>query len=398
MNIQCLRCKGRRFCGRSFCAILAKSQSVTKAKKSVQREEFQGSSPSVFVGYTGYPDVNVGLLSPPDTDSDAWKYDSPRYWAREGTDIKTLIDFRSILINSREKHDIKGNDRYLESVREVAMSAKPVDVDVRLKKKPVFQTSYSDVQAPMGPTADIRRVSILTNPKIPRKVDKVVSDTDLLANNGLKYLYKSGFEENTLSKLLSAGTMGLKRNRKLVPTRWSITAVDDNIGKEIIRKIKDFQPDDNLAFFGGHLGNYFLVMLLPDVWSYELFEMYMPRVSWNPTAVLQYTTDHEFYEGRSEYAANCAGGYYAARLPILDTLLGRRRQSSVVALRFITGDYSVPLGVWVVREAMRKTMKTRPIQFSSRELMLKYAKNLAMKRFGCDIDTVSYTHLTLPTN
>ena len=45
---------------------------------------------------------------------------------------------------------------------------------------------------------------------------------------------------------------------------------------------------------------------------------------------------------------------------------------NVLVLRFITGDYAVPLGVWVTREATRKAMNGKPIIFSDKELMLKY--------------------------
>ena len=34
----------------------------------------------------------------------------------------------------------------------------------------------------------------------------------------------------------------------------------------------------------------------------------------------RFTTDYEPYTGRKTYAENCVGGYYAARLPILEKL------------------------------------------------------------------------------
>jgi len=259
---------------------------------------------------------------------------------------------------------------------------------MKLKKRPFFQTSFEATTAPSGPLASLENIKVLGNPKIPAKIDKVVSDTDMFSTQGMKYLYSKGFDENNISKLLSIGNLGIGKNRKMVPTRWSITAVDDQLGKQKIEIIKQNPESDNLAFFGGHLGNYFLVILVPDVWSYELFEMYMPKVSWNTTHEIQYTTDHEFYQGRKTYAENCAGGYYAARLPILDRLNKMRRQSTVVVMRFITDEYSVPLGVWVVREAVRKTMNSRPIEFASTDLMLKYARVLVKKKFGHDISDI----------
>ena len=63
-----------------------------------------------------------------------------------------------------------------------------------------------------------------------------------------------------------------------------------------------------------------------------------------------------------------------------------KKQGSVLALRFITGDYTLPLGVFVTREAARKSMQSRPIEFSSKELMLEYSKKLIRKKFGCDLE------------
>ena len=159
------------------------------------------------------------------------------------------------------------------------------------------------------------------------------------------------------------------------------TAVDDTLGKDIIKEIKDYNAVSGYqAYFGRHLGNYFLVLLFPEVWSYELFEMLVTST--------EFTTDVEGYNGRASYAEETAGGYYAARIAILERLKHEKRQAFALTLRFITGDYWAPLGVWVVREAVRNAMRQKPIEFSSKELMLEYAKKLAKKKFGYDLSHV----------
>ncbi|MBI2142476.1 hypothetical protein HYU15_03240, partial [Candidatus Woesearchaeota archaeon] len=81
-------------------------------------------------------------------------------------------------------------------------------------------------------------------------------------------------------------------------------------------------------------------------------------------------------------AENCSGGYYAARLPVLEQLARMKRQASVLVIRMITDEYLLPLGVWVCREAVRKAVAAKPISFASKELMLKYADALITRRFG----------------
>ncbi|NQV09158.1 hypothetical protein HQ529_04875 [Candidatus Woesearchaeota archaeon] len=374
--------------GRDFCPVCAKSDAVFKVKEKLTTDNINGNAPSVFVGHYGYPKLNVGILSPAEKVDDAFLYDAPRIWGSENFEIPRLVDLRSSLLNSRFQINVKESNKFLDITQEVSMASKPVDVEINLKEKPKFRLNLDPFTAPTGPRGTIVKADITSNPKISHKVDKVVDDIDLKAVGGIKYLYKSGFDENFLTKLLSTASMGLKKNRKLVPTKWSITAVDDQVGKLKIQEIKDYNHIDYCAYFGNYLGNYYIIMFFPDAWSYELFETFAPKGYWNETAEIKYTTDYEGYEGRKDYVHETAGGYYAARLPILERLSKLKRQGSVLCLRFITNEYAVHLGVWVVREATRKAMKSTPIFFSDKELMLKYAKVLVKRKFNYDIDNL----------
>lgn len=368
-------------CDNFNCPFCIKSIARFKIKLQLNKKQFFGDSPAPFVGRFGYPNVNVGILNLPEIKEDAWLYDAPRFWASNQFQIPQIVEYRASLINSHSKAHVKSNEKIMEISQEVAMAAKPVELEVLLKKQPILRMSADSVSAPIGPSGEIKAAKITSNPKIPQKVEKVYSDKDLKAAEALQYLYKSGFDENFLSRILSVGVVGLKTNRKLVPTKWSITASDDILGKQLINEIKDCnQIDECQLHFGGYLGNYFAIMLFPEVWSYELFEMLAGHYD--------YTTDYESYEGRKKYVEETAGGYYAARLPILEKLKEKIRQASVLALRFITEEYSIPLGVFVVREAVRKAMAEKPVAFASKELMIDYIKNIARQKFGMNIDFV----------
>ena len=101
-----------------------------------------------------------------------------------------------------------------------------------------------------------------------------------------------------------------------------------------------------------------------------------------------YMTDHESYDGRKYYADDTAGGYYTVRLAILEKLRELKRQASVLALRFITDEYTMPLGVWCTREAARKAVANKPIEFSSKELLINYAQSLVKKKFGYNVEYI----------
>ncbi|MBN1792401.1 hypothetical protein JW826_01830 [Candidatus Woesearchaeota archaeon] len=382
MNIKCIQCKGREpsNCGRTYCPIMSKLSAQKKVNVSA-KQDFFGKSPNVFVGRFGYPNINVGFLSV----EDYKEHDNPLLWSKEGYSIDQVIGLRSSLINSNFKSNIKSfSDRLVEMGQEIGMAKDPVDMEINLSKKPAFSLSFAQDVMPHGPNIKLKKARITENAKVPKAVDKAVSDTDLKAGKALEALYKRDVDEHYLTRLLSVGNLGVKSQRKLVPTRWSITAVDDTLGKQMIVEIKDYPSYDYAAFFGGYLGNYYVALFFPGVWSYELFETYAGKSTWHDSEGISVMTDYEGYDGRKEYAFETAGGYYAARFPVLEYLKRQRRQGSVLLLRFITGEYYAPLGVWVVREAVRKALLGKPMIFDSQELMLKYVSGLVKKKFGLD--------------
>src|SRR3989344_1001926 len=350
------------------------------------KQQFQGSSPAPFIGRFGYPQVSIGILSP-QFSGDMENYASPRLWSTNNTKIDEIAANRYSLVNSKELHGINNlKGRFLEMVQEVGMG-KQSEVEIILKKLPKLSLRSEREIIPYGPAADIQKARITANTKIDLKIEKVIRDIDLKSVPALTSLYQKGFEEAALSKLLSVGTLGLKKNRKLVPTRWSITATDDIIGKELICEIKEYPPGEYQAYFGGGWGNYYLLLFFPEVWSYELFETYLssPVNPWSKQGY-RYSTDYESYQGRKIYAEETAGGYYAARISILEKMKQNKRQASCLALRFITSAYNVPLGVWICREAARKSCQSIALEFSSQKLLLQYAQNFIKAKFNFDLN------------
>lgn len=365
-------------CGNYSCPICAKAYAQIQLKNKINSKNLATDAVAPFVGKYNYPNLNLGILAPFESNRESWKYDAPKFWGSNNFQIPQIIEYRSSLINSRDKLNVKKTSKFLEINQEISLASMPTYTNIDLKDKPKFRVNYDNLMAPTGPYAQLKKIKLTANPKIHTKVQKVYYDKDLRANDALIYLYENKFDENFLSKILSVGTVGIAKNRKLVPTRWSITATDNLLGKYLINEIKKNKQINYSSFFGSYLGNFYLILCFPEVWSYELFET---PVS-NPG---HFTTDHEFYDGRKYYAENTAGGYYTVRLAVLEKLNEMKRQGCVLALRFITGDYTLPLGVWVTREAARNAMKSQSIEFSSKELMLEYAKKMIKKKFNCDV-------------
>lgn len=350
------------------------------------------SPPSVFIGSKlQYPLVNVGIMSPLERDEDAWIYDDEPYWAKNDFEITDVLRLRNSLLNSRFQSkvtDTRLNKKFVNLAQEIAVSAKPVDVEIELKNRLRFKREKDRVLTPHGLKAPLKKAKITTNVKVDRHVDKAIND-EIKANEAVKMLYGKNFTEYTLNKILSVGVLGLKKNKKLVPTRWSITATDDMLGKHLWKQVQQHKwIEDFELHWGEFLGNSYVILMFPGVWSYELFELYLPGSSWNPTSEVKASTDMEGFHGRKKYAFNTVGGYYAARLPILEYLNKIKRQASVLAIRIEGPSYWAALGVWVVRESVKKAMAKKGMKFDSRDEMVESARKIGKAKYNFDYQQI----------
>jgi hypothetical protein len=135
------------------------------------------------------------------------------------------------------------------------------------------------------------------------------------------------------------------------------------IGKALKDRILDqTMINDYYLFSGTALGNHFEILLMPRPFSFELIEIWMPRSAWAEDGFIG--GDREDARPKKEYSS-LAGGYYAARLAVLEHLADQGRQAAVLAVREISEAYWAPLGVWVVREVARIAMQAVPLRFSS---------------------------------
>jgi hypothetical protein len=350
------------------------------------------SPPSIFVGSgLKYPLVNVGILSPVEREENAWIYDDAKYWAQNEFGINEVINLREGLLNSRFQSNVKDfrlNKKFVNIAKEIAIASKPVEIELELKNRINLGRKSDRVVTPNGLRAELKKAVITSNVKVERKLDSVMND-EVKSNEGIEILYKNNFDEYALSKILSVGVLGLKKDKKFVPTRWSITAIDDIIGKNILERVRDYKIiEDYGLFFGQYLGNQYMIMFFPENFSYELFELYFPGSSWNPSRELKASTDFENYAGRKNYASNTAGGYYATRLPILEYLDKIKRQASVLVVRIETPSYWAALGVWVVRESVRKAMNNAFWKFATKEELINSAKSIGKIKYNFDYSKI----------
>jgi len=339
----------------------------------MQSEDIAGASPpSVFVGRIGYPYVYAGPLVPP-VQEDTSLYDLPEFWF--GKTIDEIVGFRSMLIRGKHHVHVRKFEeagKIIEKTRELALAVKPVDVELMLKRKPRGSIVLDDAVQPFGPSAPIRDLRV-GNARWDHHIESAYEDTDLKAAEAVQELYTKGVLVTKVQRAFSVGAFGLKKNRRLVPTRWSITAVDSILSKELIKKVKTFpEISEYRVYESCYLDNVFEVLMIPRAWSYEIIEAWYPGTVWNPDGggVFLYS-DWESYDGRTTYA-EIGGCYYAARLAVCEQLVKERRQATLIVLREARPGYIMPVGVWNVRENVRNAMRQKPFTFNTLGEALKW--------------------------
>jgi len=321
------------------------------------------SPPSVFVGSYNYPKVGVGPMVPP-IHGDTSLLDIPEKWI--GKTLEEIVNFRLNLIRGIQKIPVTETEgRYIENLQDVAMSSKPIDSDIEFHKNTIPVASIDSESAPFGPLGEIKKIKF-SGSISEKSIEKVYYDKDLKAQDAVLNLYNSGIEISQIQKCFSIGMLGQKR--RLVPTRWSITATDDIISNSLVSEILDFDLiDSSRVFTFNHLGNSFSVILFPHRWLFEMEEAW-----YTEQGRIGFGSDIEDARG-IDHPPKIAGAYFAAKLGVAEYLAANQIQAAVLVLREIRPEYAVPVGVWQIREGIREAMKQRPFIADSLDEGIDYA-------------------------
>ena len=332
-------------------SILSKwHESLSKYGNLFSSDSISGTSPpSVFVGSHNYPKVFVGPMVPP-IHGNTELLDSPEKW--KGRTLEEIINFRLKLVRGIQKMSIEQTEgRYIENLQEVTMSSKPTDLDLIFSKNVSSNVSIDGESAPFGPVGEIKSAKF-SGSTSTKPIEKIFYDRDMKAHDAILKLYNSGIEISKIQKCFSIGMLGTKR--KLVPTKWSITATDDIISKSIVEKILENNLIDVCKIFSyEHLGNIFSVILFPHRWIFEMVE------AWYSNGVLGFGSDNEDARGM-KHPPHIAGAYFSAKLAVSEYLLKNKIQAGVLIFREIRSEYAIPVGVWQVREGIREAMRQKP--------------------------------------
>lgn len=329
--------------------------------------KFEGSTPpSVFVGRANYPKVFAGPMLAQAPDS--FVYDAPEQWLKK-YDKNSIVSFRLNLLRGMKQVLVSNaSGRAAQQLQDIALSKKSLYAHAEFEKVPRGMT-FSEDHQPFGPSAQIKTIETETG-KWQKDLQKAFYDTDLLAKDAVVELARKNIPFTTIQKALSTGAFGREKNRKLVPTRWSITATDDILGRNAMQEVRQNEVIDEFRVYeSAGLHNYFAVLLTPTAWQYEAIEAFINILD-NRTYSF---SDAEGRFGRKNYST-MGGCYYAQRNAVAEHLKQNNEQAGAFVFREVYPGYT-PTGVWVCRELTREALKQEPVSFKTKKEAMKYVNN-----------------------
>ena len=305
--------------------------------------------------------------------------DKPEMWS--GKSIEEIIGYRLSLVRGVMSSDIHTpSGRYVESLQELAMADEPAESEATFEKSPILDIEQlrkngPDIESPpFGPVARLRSFKTSSSIKVDRRLEDAYYDKDLQAKNAIVSLYDKGIDISKIQRIFSLGMLGSAKKRRLVPTRWSISATDNVISSYLVKSTETNYVIDYFEVYKySHLGNYYSIILIPDqVWSFEMLEAWFGQ-----SGDLGFAVDFEDANGLQQYPSSVAGAYFAAKLAVAEHLFKRKRKAAALVLREIhSQEYFVPLGVWQIREGIRQAFHDKTFlkkEFESLEAAYKYA-------------------------
>ncbi len=348
----CVKCRGiKHLCGLDRCPYLDYSLLMPK-----KYNDYRGvSPPDVFVGHYGYPRVMISALSS--------SREIPTNLFPLNAD--EILSYRLSLYRVGNVERVDRQSKLLEKIQEIAISEIRMGIDADYYKiDSMF--SFDKINIPLGPKIYARKLDLIDQPRASRIAEKVYYDPDFRATEAIFYLYRNGISVDYARRLMSAGMVGLSIERRIVPTRWAITAVDDILGKNLIEEVKHCERLESPVYAHySYLWNDFYILILPGPWSFEMYENWYGKEK--PIRELEWEGDYETHFGRKGYASNVTGAYYAARLGVLEFLKKIDRVGSAIVYREVGREYNIPMGVWVIRESVREALKN-PVFLESSEI------------------------------
>jgi len=353
-------------------------------------KEIEGFASSAIVGEKNYPNLKVHNISNDDKKNSF--FNSSNIIKQNYSDIIKL-KAKNILGSTQSLNIKKINTKIREELENIYKSKREIEFSSKFRNELKFDKILtSKVSGIMGSKNELTKINPNENTKTSNKIEKYTAN-DIKSKEAIISLYEKGVNESQIQNLLALGSFGINFNKKLVPTKWAISAFDQTIEKHLYKKIIKYNPINNYEIYTSYdKGNTFIIILIPDTFSAEIVEAF-DSTSQNSkfseglgivSKKNSLTIERDFVNFENKLKKSepeTAGGFWATKMPIQEYLLSRKKQASFISIRIIE-NYDIPLGVIFVREKVRDAMKNKIFSTSNENNLFEFLKIKYPKHFS----------------
>lgn len=332
-------------------------------------KEVEGFASTAIVGEKNYPNLKIHNVSNENQNNSF--FNSSDIVKKDYSEIIKL-KARNIFGTTDSVNIRKVDEKINEELSNIYKSKKPINIASEFEKELRFdKVALSGDFGILGSKNSLINIKATENTKTSEKIEKYTS-SDIKAKEAIISLYESNANESQITNLLSLGNFGIQINKKMVPTKWAISAFDQTIEKYLFEKIKNYKQIEKYEIYNFRdKGNDFVIVLFPNIFSGEVVESF-------PGAIERDFINFENKLDKESPAT--AGGYYATKLGIYEHLRENKKFSAFISLRVIS-EYELPLGVVFVRETVRLAMKNKKNSFNSQNELETYLRFNYPKHF-----------------
>lgn len=337
-------------------------------------KEIEGFGSIPIVGEKSYPYLSTHSVS---NENKKNSFFNSSNVVKENYDEIIKLKAKNILGSTNKAYIKHTDDRIAKELRDIYKSKVPIEFNSKFEEELKFnKVLVNNITGITGSKNPLISLKSNENSKTSKQIEKY-SVNDLKAKEAIIKLYERGTNEHQIIHLLALGSFGVQINKKLVPTRWAISAYDKTIEQHIQREIIKYKTIESYEVYKCFdKGNYFIIILMPEVFTCEVIEAF-------PGAIESDYVDHSNKLNKKE--PDTSGGFYATKISVFESLKKRKRQASIISIRIID-DYDIPLGVVFVREAAREAIKIPILKTNSK------------KEFEEFLESKYYSHFKLYKN
>ncbi len=297
----------------------------------------------------------AGVLASIEPDEWLSIYDHPESW--RGFDRETVLSMRKHLyrfvipIDAREMQP----EDYIHSLQTISLSVAPVALGVEVSDLPPHRLHALGSQLPSSPIVQATSLEILSHPEISRVAERICKK-DIPASEGVWQLLGYDYSLEQVTRWMSLGMLGRKKNRRIIPLRSAFKAVIDAfIDRSVIEFVEKETTETVRLYIENTCGDSFIVLSRPGE----------PRVDY---LSIENTTDAlargVSLEGPGHVASDPKTSVYAdhARYSAYRHMNETKLKSHIIIFHYSQKPQNRMLGPWLVRAGVHDALQTSPVR------------------------------------